>query len=265
MDIGTNKQSFRERQRAKHYLIDIVTPAERFNVKLYQLHAKKAIQEIYSQNKNVLIVGGTGLYIKVLTKGIFSLPDIPPEIRRSLNEGAKRIDSATLYNRLVDVDPTTAEKLHPNDKLRILRALEVYVATDVPLSSYHEKHNFTEESYECLKIGLDISRERLYKNLENRALKMLKSGWLEEVKSLLKMGFKRSDPGFYALGYKHIIAYLDGEIEKEEMERLIKRDTKRYAKRQFTWFQTDPEIIWYKYPYPYDKILNKVKRFLLQN
>jgi tRNA dimethylallyltransferase len=263
MDIGTNKPSLKEMERIKHYLVDIITPGEKFNAKAYQLYAKKAIDEIFSQNKNVIVIGGTGLYIKVLTKGIFSIPKIPDEIRKSLKEEAERIDSEILFQKLVEVDPIIAEKLHPNDKLRILRALEVYKATGTPYSSYIKKHNFNEENYKSLKIGLNMSKEELYKKLEDRTLKMLKSGWIEEVKSLLEMGFQRTDPGLEALGYKHIISYLKGEIKREDMERLIKRDTKRYAKRQFTWFKADSEIIWYNYPYK--EILFRVKNFLSEN
>jgi len=262
MDIGTAKPTPDERKKAKHHLVDILFPDEEFSAALFKERAGKIISDLDKQDKTPIVTGGTGLYIKALTRGLFESPPVDRDIRQSLQERAASVGSECLHRELAEIDPTTAARLHPNDLLRIIRALEVYQSTKIPLSEHHEKHSFSDSPFETLKIGLTLDRQQLYTRIEDRVDKMIITGLVDEVKSLLNMGYTMDLNSMQALGYKQIILHLSGDISLDEAISLIKRDTKRYAKRQITWFNADPEIIRYSSGDKYTKILQRAKDFL---
>jgi len=262
MDIGTAKPTPDEQRKVRHYLIDILSPDEQFSAALFRQKAGDIISSLNKEEKTAIVAGGTGLYIKALTRGLFKGPGTDQELRQTLRERATQTGSESLYRELTGVDPVTAARLHPNDTSRIIRALEVYKSTKRPLSKYHEKHRFKDSPFEAIKIGLYIDRQQLYSRIENRVDRMVAVGLVGEVKSLLDMGYSRDLNSMQGLGYKQITAYLSGELSFDEAISQIKRDTKRYAKRQMTWLRADREIIWHVYPDNYPEILHKIKGFL---
>ncbi|MEK7850978.1 MAG: tRNA (adenosine(37)-N6)-dimethylallyltransferase MiaA, partial [Deltaproteobacteria bacterium] len=192
-----------------------------------------------------IVAGGTGLYIKALTEGIFEVPEIDKELRERLRREAEESGLSSLYNKLRDVDPDAAEKIGPANTHRIIRALEIFYMTGQPISKHHKEHAFPERPYSMLKIGLNVERETLYKNIDYRVDSMIKAGFVDEVKGLLDMGYGPDLKGMQAIGYSHICRYIKGEYNLEDSVNLIKRDTRHYAKRQMTWFRRDSEISWF--------------------
>ena len=244
MDIGTAKPSRLERERFPHHLIDVVFPDEPFHAGLYRRLGREVIERLARQGKPAWVVGGSGLYVKALTQGIFQGPEVDPAIRQRLKEEGEAKGGAYLLERLWKVDPETASQLHPNDRFRIVRALEVYESTGIPISVYRREHAFRERPYRTLKIGLTRDRDSLYQRIDQRVEEMIERGFLHEVKNLLEMGYGPQLKPMQSLGYKHLTEFLHGRIGWEEAIRQIKRDTRRYAKRQMTWFRADPEIRW---------------------
>jgi len=261
MDIGTAKPTLDEQKRVKHHLIDILCPDESFSAALFKKRARQAVSSINRQGKIAIVAGGTGLYIKALTKGLFKGPKANASLRQTLWEKIKKEGGSHLHRELADVDPATASRLHPNDFFRIIRALEVYYLTRRPISEQHEEHSFKDSPFETLKIGLHLDRQQLYARIEDRIDKMVASGLVYEVKSLLDMGYTGDLNSMKGLGYKQIIEYLLGDPSFDDATLQIKQDTKRYAKRQMTWFRADPEINWHTYPNDYQNILQKTKEF----
>jgi tRNA dimethylallyltransferase len=190
------------------------------------------------------VVGGTGLYIKALLHGLFSEGEADLNIRRRLRQELAAEGLGALFTRLQELDPATAARLSPGDTYRILRALEVMAATGRPLSEFFAAHGFKDAPYRVLKLGLARPREELYRLIEDRVAAMLAAGWLEEVQGLLARYSPDLKP-LRALGYRHLINYLTGRWSWEEALELLKRDTRRYAKRQLTWFRADPEVQWF--------------------
>jgi tRNA dimethylallyltransferase len=262
MDIGTNKPSPEDRGHIPHHLIDIVFPDEIFSAARFKERARTVIDGLGKVGRNVLIVGGTGLYIKALLQGLFPSPAADESLRRDLRERANRLGERALWRELNDVDPSSASRLHPNDTLRIVRALEVFRQTGIPLSDWRRKHAFGDRPYEVFKIGLMREREDLYRRIENRVDDMVRRGFVEEVRSLLRMGYGRNLKSMQGLGYKRMVEFLCGERDLEETVFLIKRETKAYAKRQLTWFRNDPEITWVRYPGDGGRTVEIAKQFL---
>jgi tRNA dimethylallyltransferase len=261
LDIGTAKPTPEERKLVKHHVIDILYPDEEFSAALYREAAQGAIVDIEARGKRAMVVGGTGLYIKALTSGLIRGGEVDPTIRKRLQDEAQSEGRERLYERLREVDPATAEQLHPHDTYRIIRALEVYERTGRPISALRKKHLFKEGPYECLKIGLQVEREELYERIDARVDHMIKQGLTEEVERILKMGYAPSLKAMQSLGYKQIIAYLQGEYDLAEAIRLIKRDTRRYARRQVTWFKGDREIRWVEFPKDRGVVKDIIERF----
>ena len=259
LDIGTAKSSPEEQRKVKHHLIDVVAPDEEFSAVQYMEMARETIDSLLRQNRPVLVVGGTGLYIKALTKGIFRGPAADEKLRREIKEEAKQRGNEYLYQRLKEIDPESATRIHPNDTYRIMRALEVYEITQKPMSSFQTDHAFRESPYRSVKIGIERARKELYRKIEERVDWMIKNGLIEEVKGLLERGYNPHLKPLQSLGYRQVIGYLNGAYDLNEVVRLIKRDTKRYAKRQLTWFKADPELEWFKLPEDVDKIEARVK------
>jgi len=258
MDIGTAKPSEEQRISVKHHMIDIISPSEPYSVGRYIEDVTLVIDELHRKGKIPIVVGGTGLYIKAMTRGIFSGPSADWKLREelaSLEEG----QGGALYSYLQELDPEAAAKIMPADTRRIIRALEVYLKTKKGISEFQQKLT-TPLPHEFIKIGLKRERKELYRTLEERVDKMIDSGLVEEVRKLTslvsnsKLSPRRvaegdQTPNFelscmQAIGYKEIAMYLNGEMPLEEAIRLIKRSTKRYAKRQFTWFRKEDDIHW---------------------
>ncbi|MBI4619667.1 MAG: tRNA (adenosine(37)-N6)-dimethylallyltransferase MiaA [Desulfobacterales bacterium] len=262
MDIGTAKPTSDEQEKVKHHLIDILYPDEEFSAALFKQEAREVTSNVDRQGKVAIIAGGTGLYIKALTRGLFKGPGTDPELRRTLIKKAVLAGNDYLYKELSELDPVTAARLHPNDSFRIIRAIEVCRLTQKPLSEYHEKHSFKDSPFDTFKIGLYIDRKYLYSRIEKRVDRMIAIGLVDEVKCLLDMGYARDLNSMQGLGYKQVTGYLMGEFSLDDAILQVKQGTKRYAKRQMTWFRADPEINWYAYPYDYPRIIQKTKGFL---
>jgi tRNA dimethylallyltransferase len=247
MDIGTAKPSPELLQRIPHHLINIVGPEVNFSAADFRNEATKAINDITGRGKTVFIAGGTGLYIRALLHGLVDSPSGALGVRRELEETANREGNEALLMELARIDPVTAACLHPNDLVRIIRALEVYRLTGRPISQKRSEHGFSGDYYRTLKIGLALERSELYERIDRRVERMIEEGLVEEVKSLLDQGFSPRLKALRSIGYCQICAHLSGECSMEDAVRLIKRDTRRYAKRQLTWFNADKEIKWVEY------------------
>jgi tRNA dimethylallyltransferase len=245
MDIGTAKPSKEERGAVPHHVIDVVDPDEDYSAASFRIDARKAIREIGSRGKKVFVVGGTGLYIRALTKGLFEGPGSVPELReRFLNE-AELKGRVSLYEELRKVDPGAASHIHPNNLARVIRALEVYHVTNRPISEFQEAHAFKEEAFCYLKIGLRKTREVLYKDIEGRVNRMIEEGLVGETRRLLRMGYSGDLKPMQGLGYKQMVEFIRGGCTLTEAVSQIKTDTKRYAKRQMTWFNKEGDIRWF--------------------
>jgi len=261
MDIGTAKPTFDEQACVKHHMINFIDPDEHFDARTYAILSREKIMELHEQKIIPFVVGGTGLYIKALLHGLFNTEASDPDIRGRLIAEVQSYGSTYLYKRLCRHDPDTATKIHPNDTYRIMRALEVYELTGKRLAKFHQEHGFKDNPFLVLKIGLHIRREMLYKRINKRVEIMINSGFINEVKQLLAMGYSPELKSMQSIGYRHIVNFLEGHCTWDETVRTIKRDTRRYAKRQMTWFKADPEVIW-KEPKALEDIKELIKNFL---
>jgi len=244
-NIGTAKPSVEERRRVPHHLIDILDPDQDYSAALFRNQADKIIRELHNRKTPIFVVGGTGLYLKVLTRGLFRGPAGNPNLRATLYNKAERDGIETLHQELQRQDPEAAQRIHPHDRFRIIRALEVYSLGEKPISHFQREHGFGEAPYEVLKFGLHCERDELFRRIERRVDRMMEMGWVDEVRSLLGQGYGPGLKSMQSLGYKNIAAYLSGGVDLKETILLIKRDTRRYAKRQITWLKADPEINWF--------------------
>jgi tRNA dimethylallyltransferase len=243
LDIGTAKPDEQILKRAKHHFINILEPDEYFNVSLFEKQALKIIEGLLDKNKVPIAVGGSGLYIKALTEGIFDEADFNEEIRNRFMLIKEESGNDGLYNELKKVDPESASKMIPQNWKRVLRALEVYYSTGHPIWKFHEKQT-RRVDFEFRMYGLNWKREILYKNIELRVDGMIDNGLIEEIKYILDKGYSKSLNSLNTVGYKEIISYLEGEISLERAVDLIKRNTRRYAKRQMTWFRKMEGMQW---------------------
>jgi tRNA dimethylallyltransferase len=261
MDIGTAKPSPELRLRVPHHLIDIVAPDVNFSASDFRREAALAIADIAGRGKRVFVVGGTGLYVRALLHGLVDSPSGAGAVRRELEETAQRFGNEALLGELARVDPETSARLHPNDLVRIVRALEVYRLTGRPISQQRSEHGFAGDFYQALKIGLTVERRELYERIDQRVERMIGEGLVAEVQALLDRGFSPGAKALRSIGYRQICAYLAGVYGLDEAVRLIKRDTRHYAKRQLTWFNTDREIKWVEYSDNFATICNYVIEF----
>ena len=263
MDIGTAKPSPAERKLVPHHLIDIRAPDQDYNAALFREQADPIIRRLQQSGSPIFVVGGTGLYLKALTRGLFPGPGADPRLRQNLKERAARDGIPSLHRELADLDPAAASRIQPGDLFRIVRALEVYLQTQRPISQFHATHGFQDRIYEVLKIGLAWEREELYRRIEKRVEEMIAAGWVEEVRALLNEGYSRSLKSMKSLGYRHLASHLCGEGGLADAIALIKRDTRRFAKRQLTWFRADGAIHWFgPNPENEDQIDALVKNFI---
>jgi tRNA dimethylallyltransferase len=244
MDIGTAKPGPGDRARAAHHLIDIRGPDEPLDVAEFARLARAAIAGIASRGRRVLVVGGSGLYLRVLRGGIFAGPAASSQIRRELEALAAERGPGHLHAMLAEVDAPSAGRIGFRDLYRIVRALEVFRLTGRPLSAHQESHRFAAREYQTLTVGLTMDRERLYRAIDRRFDAMIEQGLVEEVQRLLEAGHDPGAPPLGTLGYRQIAAAIRGEIALGEAIELGKRETRRLAKRQLTWFRADREIVW---------------------
>lgn len=241
MDIGTAKPTAAERRGVPHHLIDVVDPDQDFSVATFQRLARESIREINARGRLPVLAGGTGLYIRAVLEG-FRLPGgIDKELRRRLAEEASRHGVSKVHELLRAVDPEAAARIHPNNLKRVIRAIEVFYRTGTPIS---QAASLGEPEYDALMIGLYLDRPELYRRIEARVDAMIAAGLVDEVRGLIAGGLKRDCTAMQALGYKEIAAYLAGEVSFEEAVGLLKRNTRRFAKRQFTWFKREDRIRW---------------------
>ena len=246
MDIGTAKATDEERNLVPHHLIDVVEPDGDFSAAEYGRLAGEAVDGILSRGRLPVIAGGTGLYMGSLVDGIFEGPGRDDAIREELTRYAEAEGREALHRKLSRVDPESGEAIHYNNISRVIRAIEVFRLTGTPLSELHRHHRAAApKRYSPFKVGLELPREDLYKRIDDRVDEMFASGLVGEVEGLLQMGYSGSLKAMKGLGYREGVAYLKGETTIEEARRLIKRNTRHYAKRQLTWFKRDGDIRWY--------------------
>lgn len=244
MDIGTAKPTSEEQQAARHHLIDCVDITHPFSVADYQSLADAAIADIQNREKQVLLVGGAGLYFRSIVDGLFEGPAAAPAFRKRLEQEAAEHGVDTLHNRLRACDPESAERIHPNNLTRVIRALEVYELTGTPMSEHQQQWQNGNQRYPFIAFGLTMPREILYRRIEQRVDIMLANGLIAEVESLLAAGYSRDTFALQSFGYKELIAYLDGKCTYVEAIEQLKQNTRRFAKRQLTWFRKDKRIRW---------------------
>ena len=244
MNIGTAKPTIEEQNKIKHYLIDIISPEERFSVSDYQTNALKAIEEILKKGKTPIVVGGTGLYVNSLIYGIKFLEiSFDEKYRQELEDKAEKEGLEALYNKAKKIDPKAMETISKNDKKRILRVLEIFHQTGITKSKQDELSRNEDVKYDFKVFGINIEREILYKRINDRVDNMIQNGLIQEVENIYNK-FKKFPTSMQAIGYKEVVEYLNKNISKEEMIEKIKMETRRYAKRQLTWFRKNKDIIW---------------------
>jgi len=244
MDIGSAKPTTAERSRVVHHMIDIRDPDEDFSAGDYVREARQCINKIIQRGGVPLVVGGTGLYIRCLLGGIVDSSSSDAKLRKRLLEESERKGKGALFEKLAEVDPETAGHTTEENVYRIMRALEVYELTGKKMSMIQTEHAFQDRPYRHIFLGLAFARSRLYEQIDHRVDNMIKSGLVEEVAQLYRLGYSAGLKSMRSLGYRHIGMVLTGKMDIEEAIRLMKRDTRRYAKRQLTWFRSEPDIVW---------------------
>ena len=248
MDIGTGKPTPEERAALTHHLIDVVDPDERFHAARFRNLALRALQEIRARGRVPAVVGGTGLYIRALLKGLRPAPPADPALRAELEAFARVHGAPALHARLAALQPDAARRLHPNDRVRLIRAIEIGVRSREGAGEATESSagdwGKSASPWHLVMVGLGQSREALHRRLAERARAMVARGMMEEVRRLLDAGYDPSLPAMAGIGYRQFSSVLQGRLRADEALRLMIRDTTRYAKRQMTWFARDPEIRW---------------------
>lgn len=245
LSIGTAKPDYDELSKVKHHFIDCYNPDEVFNASIFEIESLKIIETLIAKGKIPIVAGGSGLYIKALTNGIFSEQANDENYTSELKEIREKSGNEFLYNELKKVDPVSASKMLPQNWKRVIRALEVFHVTGRPIWELQKEQN-RESPYQFIKYALLWDRDLLYKNIESRVDKMIDEGLVNEVQSIQDMGYSEKINSLNTVGYKEIISYLKDEISLDRAIELIKRNTRRFAKRQMTWFNADKEIKWIK-------------------
>jgi tRNA dimethylallyltransferase len=244
MDIATDKPAVAARRGIPHRLINLVNPDQRFNAGMYQQAARREIERLYGQQKIPLVVGGTGLYVRTLIRGLCEAPPGDPLIREDLLAEAGRHGKGYLHRQLALVDPELARGLHPHDEVKIIRALEVQRLSGRAMSEAHRLHRLSVPSFTPLLLGLMRPREVLYRRIDQRVEGFFQHGLIEETRRLLADGYSRDLPSMKGLGYRQVAGFILGDYDEAEAMRQLKRDTRHFAKRQLTWFRREPGLMW---------------------
>lgn len=259
MDIGSAKITEKEMDGVPHHLIDVLSPFEEFHIVRFQELAKKAMEDIYSRGRIPVFVGGTGFYIQAITKDIdFTEGEEDKQYREELSRLAAEKGNEFLHEMLREVDKKSAEEIHANNVKRVIRALEFYKENGFPISQHNEEQKQNETPYNLAYFVLNAPRDLLYERIDRRVDEMMKNGLVKEVQKLKDMGCRREMTSMQGLGYKEILSFLDGEIPLDEAVRILKRDTRHFAKRQLTWFRRESDVIWVdkdKFSFDEEKIL----------
>ncbi len=261
LDIGTGKPTLAERRRVAHYLVDVIDPDEEFNAAIFSRLARQTIEHLRADQKNALVCGGTGLYVKALTQGLFDGPGQDSELRRALKQRILTEGIEPLYRWLAEIDPLVAARIHPHDRQRIIRALEVYQLTGRRLSDWQAEHGFQERRFEVCKIGLNRPRPELYDRINRRCERMVKDGLLEELRDLVARGYGLALKSLRSVGYRQMGQVLEGRQALYDGLKEMQQETRRLAKRQLTWFRRDQDIIWF-HPEQKSEVIESVQRFL---
>jgi tRNA dimethylallyltransferase len=259
-DIGTAKPDVAARRVVPHHLVDIIDPDEEFNAALFRDRADRAIVDISARGRLPIIVGGTGLYLKALFYGLF-----PAKRDDALREKLRRDyvrDPISFYEKLKEVDPAYALRISFRDRIRAVRAMEIYLLEGKPFSELEKEHGFRQARYDICNIGLTAGRGELYRRIDDRVLAMLAGGLVEEVKSILARGYAKELKPFSSIGYREVLHYLSGSIGYEDMVKDIQKNTRHYAKRQFTWFAKERDMQWFEYPRELDGIVDRISGFV---
>ena len=262
LDIGTAKPSSRELREVRHYLVDILEPDQRFSAGEFTRLALGAIQEIRGRGRVPIVVGGTGLYIRALLKGLLQLPPRDEVLRERMEELCERKSLPYMRRILKRIDPESFCRIGENDRQRILRALEIYFTTQKTMSQHLKENSFAEDRLLAIKIGLILPREVLYRKINERVERMLACGWIEEVEELLQKGYSPQCHALKALGYREVIGYLKGEYPLERLKELIQRNTRRYAKRQLTWLKKEEGLNWFSMEKNPKEVFKEITSFI---
>ena len=243
LDIGTSKPSRSDQEKIPHHFIDSLDPREEYSAGAYGREARGTIMEIAGRNKQPILVGGSGLYVKAVIDGFFDGPGKDVELRNQLETRLKEGGSSALLANLQKVDPESAATMDASKPRRIIRALEVFYITGKPLSEFHKEQS-SAAPFETVEFGIQWERSRLYERIDQRVEAMLEQGLVDEVRRLKSDGYDRKLNALNSVGYKEVFDYFDGDIDYEEMIESMKRNTRRFAKRQLTWFRADKRIKW---------------------
>jgi tRNA dimethylallyltransferase len=244
MDLGTAKPSPEDRARVPHHLIDVRDPDESLDVAEFARLARGAIDGIAARGRNPLVVGGSGLYLRVIRGGIFRGPAASVEIRDRLAKVAAEQGVAHLHQQLREIDPESANRIGVNDLYRIVRAIEVFELTGETISAHQQRHRFADLGYDTFTVGVEVERKKLYQAIDTRFDAMVAAGLVAEVRALVEAGYSPDKPPLSTIGYKQIAAHLRGEMTIADAVALAKQESRRLAKRQLTWFRREPEIVW---------------------
>lgn len=268
MDIGSAKVMPQEMDGIKHYLIDELSPEDEFNVFVFKDMAKKALDEIYANGKIPIIAGGTGFYIQGLLYDIdFTEQEIDEDYRNALYDFAKEHGNHALHEKLKDIDPASYELIHENNVKRVIRAIEYYHTCHEPISVHNEKEKNRTSPYNYAYFVLNDDRANLYSRIDKRVDIMIEKGLIDEVKRLKAMGYTQDMVSMKGIGYKEVLSYLDGQYSIDEAIEKVKLESRRFAKRQLTWFRREKDTIWIdknEYSYDDNKILSKIQEILAE-
>lgn len=262
-DIGSAKPTAPEVQQAPHHLIDVAEPEADFTAARFAELAHQAARGIMARGKKVIVAGGTGLYVRSMLGGLFQAPEVDPELRARLNAEAEA-DPEGIHRRLAGIDPQAAERLHPRDRVRVVRALEVYFQTGRTITALQEEHRFRDRPYNPLKLGIRIEPEVLYQRIDQRTSLMFDQGLVQEVEGLLAAGIPPTAKPMLSIGYKQVVSLLAGDMDRDQAREAIAHETRRLAKRQMTWFRAEKDLVWLDYDRPELYIEAAEKHWLLK-
>lgn len=261
MDIGTAKPSLREREEVPYHLIDIINPDQAYDASTFRGQASQIVEELHQRQVPVLVVGGTGLYLRVLQRGLFPCPKPDRERREHWKEMASRQGPDFLWTEIYKKDPEAAKRIHPRDTFRLIRALEVLELTGRPLSQWQQWDQGEDSEFDLLWIALHCDREILYQRIDERAEEMMAQGFLGEVEELLRKEYSPELKALQSLGYRHLVGVIQGKWDLTTAVEWLKRDTRHYAKRQLTWLRGERNLNWFSQK-EFDKVVEKVFDFL---